>query len=382
MLSPQGSAARRARLWAALPRPCDALILNDPAHLIYFANFATSPFEFRANDASAVLILQPDRSILVVDNLLRPYAQQAHVDEFREPVWYEGRQSAGPRRAGIVRAALEVLKSHPGHRFGVEMGSVPGGLLEGLRAGRPEPEWVDLDPVIRPLRRPKDPDELELIRLSLRAIDAGMAAALHDVEPGMTERDVYLMVQRASFGALGRQSLVYGDFLSGPRCEGRTGPPTDRVIEPEDLVLLDFSVVVHGYRGDTANTFVAGGGTPGGRRRELFTACSEALSTGEAMLRPGVPCRDVDAAVRGTLARHRLDQYCPSHVGHGLGLGHPEPPFLVPESSETLQVGDVMTLEPGVFLPGIAGMRFERNYLITPEGYETLSGHRIALTRR
>lgn len=381
MLTPEGIAARRERLWGALPRPCDALIITDPSHLIYFANFATSPFEFRAIDACASLILWPDRSLLVADNLLKPYAQQALVDEFLSPIWYEGKRSAGHRSSLLVETTLEAVASRPGRVLGLELASVPAGLVEGLRTRRADLECLNLDPIIRPLRRAKDSDELELIRRSLKAIDAGMAVALHEVEPGINERELYLMVQRAAFGAIGQQVVVYGDFLSGPRCESRTGPPTDRVIQSGDLVMLDFSVVVHGYRGDTANTFLAGGALPSARQRMLYEVGMEAIAAGERHLRPGEACRDVDAAVRATLARHRLDSYCPGHTGHGLGLGHPEPPYIVPESTDTLAEGDVVTLEPGFYLPGELGMRYERNYLITSDGFETLSRHDLALAR-
>ena len=74
-----------------------------------------------------------------------------------------------------------------------------------------------------------------------------------------------------------------------------------------------------------------------------------------------------------------LDRYFPTHSGHGLGLGHPEPPYFVPESSDTLEVGDVVALEPGLYVEGTGGMRYERNYLITADGFETLSNHEIRI---
>ena len=91
--------------------------------------------------------------------------------------------------------------------------------------------------------------------------------------------------------------------------------------------------------------------------------------------------RDVDAAVRGHFASLGLDPYFPTHSGHGLGLGHPEPPYFVPESSDTLQVGDVVALEPGLYVEGTGGMRYERNYLITSGGFETLSNHEIRIAQ-
>jgi Xaa-Pro aminopeptidase len=197
----------------------------------------------------------------------------------------------------------------------------------------------------------------------------------------MTELDVFLLVQSEAAKALGEQLQVYGDFASGTRCETeRGGPPTSRVIERGDLLLLDFSVIVSGYRGDFTNTFAVGS-EPSTGQVELFEACLGALKAGESVLRPGVIGREVDAAVRGHFAAIGRAHEFPSHSGHGLGLGHPEPPYLVPESTETLQAGDVVALEPGLYVPGIGGMRFERNYLITESGYETLSNHELRLTQ-
>jgi Xaa-Pro aminopeptidase len=190
--------------------------------------------------------------------------------------------------------------------------------------------------------------------------------------------EVFRLVQRAAQEDLGEQALVYGDFASGPRCEGGGGPPTHRTIVRHDLLLLDFSVVLWGYRGDLASTFVVGGRPHDGQRR-LFDACVAALAAGEAMLRAGTPARAVDAAVRARFASRGLADTFPTHSGHGVGLGHPEPPYLVPESDDTLLAGDVVTLEPGQYVPGVGGMRFERNYLITADGFETLAHHELSL---
>jgi Xaa-Pro aminopeptidase len=104
-----------------------------------------------------------------------------------------------------------------------------------------------------------------------------------------------------------------------------------------------------------------------------------ALEAGETLLRPGQPAKEIDAAVRRHFAAHGLEAYFPTHSGHGLGLGHPEPPYLVPESTDTLEDGDVVALEPGLYVPGAGGMRFERNYLLTGEGHDLLTRHRLCL---
>ena len=379
MLTEEGCSARRERLWGALPAPCDVLIVGDPSHLTYFAGYAPSPFVFRSVESGALLLLEPGRATLVADDMLGPFLERAFVDERVAPVWYDGKHSAPYRRGQLVASTLGRLANTPVRRLGVELSAVPAGVVEGARAAWPRLEIVDIGPLIRPLRRAKHADEIDLLRRSMRAGEAGLAAALTKVRPGMTELDVYLIVQNAAMTELGEQVIVYGDFASGPRCaREKGGSPTSRKIERGDLLLLDFSVIVSGYRGDFTNTFAVGGGpTPG--QRELFDACVGALHAGEAALKPGTAARDVDAAVRGHFASLGLDPYFPTHSGHGLGLGHPEPPYFVPESSDTLQTGDVVALEPGLYVEGTGGMRYERNYLITANGYETLSNHEIRI---
>ncbi len=380
MLTAEGCAARRQRLWETeAAQGCSALIVGQPAHLIYFANYLPSPFEFRTCEQAALLLMTPNKSTLIADNLLEPYLDEAHVDAIDAPTWYDGQKPTEPRPARLIEATLAQLGKVAGNKFGVELASVPAGVVEGLRLLRPEIEIVDLSRVIRPLRRAKDADEIETLRRVMAAGEAGHAAALAEVKPGMTELDAYLVVQNAAMRAIGERAIVYGDFASGSRtATDKGGAPTDRVVEPGDLFLMDFSVVSGGYRGDFTNTFVVGG-SPTPKQTELFNACEQALHVAEDLLRPGTVCKDVDAAVRAQFEQLGLLDAFPHHTGHGIGLGHPEPPYFVPESEEVLVVGDVVTVEPGLYVEGIGGIRVERNYLITDSGFDTLSNHRITL---
>jgi len=379
MLTREGCERRRKRLWETLPEKPDWIVLSDPQHLFYLANFWVSPFVFRANDAGAVLILGRDGlSTLVADNLLSGFAEKAFVSETVLPVWYRGAESASQREAQLVRSALDRLSRCAGTHLGVELASVPAGVIEGLREQRPGLRFTSVDAALFALRRRKEADEVELLRRSMQAGEAGMAAALRHIHAGMTELDAYLVVQNAAVQAAGEQVVVYGDFVSGPRCEQIGGPPGLRKIEKGDLVLLDFSVVLYHYRGDFANTFVCDA-RPTAKQHDLYLACLEAMREGEKRLRAGAAGQDVDRAVRGWLAAKHLGVSFPHHVGHGIGLGHPEPPFFVPQSTDTLVPGDVVTLEPGQYINGLAGMRYERNYLITEEGYELLSRHELTI---
>lgn len=383
MLTAEGCRTRRQRLWNALEgdRKPDWIVLRDDQHVTYFSNFFLTPFVFRTSNAGAMLILgRGGESILVSDSMLKGMNAEAHVDEVVAPTWYSGVKSAPQREALLVQTALERLKKCTGNRFGIETASVPAGVLLGLQADRPKLEVVPVDPEIFALKRRKDPDELAILERSMKAGDAGHAAALANTKPGMNEQQLYRIIQDACEAAAGEPLTVYGDFVTGPRCEGGGGPPGDRVIETGDLVLLDFSAIVRGYRGDFANTFVCGQ-KPSAELLRLQDACLDSIAAGEKLIQAGASCKAIDEAVRGSLDAKHLRENFKSHVGHGLGLGHPDAPYIVPESTDTLVAGDVITLEPGQFIAGKCGMRFEHNYLVTETGFRRLSNHQLTLTQ-
>lgn len=377
MLTREGCLARRKRLFQRLDDAAEWVVLCEPTNLVYFANYFQSPFVFRSAGASAVLILGADgSSVLVCDNQLRDFAEESHVDEVVAADWYRGRRSAPHRQSHLIEKSIERLAPLRGQRFAYESSFAPVGLQPAVESGKAS--LPSVDHVIHEMKRSKDPDEVAVMRRSIHAGDVAFNTALRQVKPGMTELDVYLLVQQTAQRSLGEQALVYGDFVSGPRCQQGGGPPSNRIIEQGDLVLLDFSVVVRGYRGDCANTFICGA-APTSEQRSLYEACLAAMSAGEARLRAGEACQAIDRAVRDSLATQQLDQNFTSHAGHGVGLGHPDPPYIVPESCDVLVAGDIITLEPGQYISGVAGMRYERNYLVTETGFETLSQLKLEL---
>jgi Xaa-Pro aminopeptidase len=190
--------------------------------------------------------------------------------------------------------------------------------------------------------------------------------------------DVYLEVQRRALEELGAPGLVYGDFRAvnadDPK---RGGLPTDYVLQEGDLFILDYSVLLGGYRSDTTNTIAVSG--PNAEQQRLFEDCVNSLKAGEEKLLPGMPAKDIFAAAEQRFLDEGYEPSPPRHMGHGLGLGHPEPPIIVPESSDVLAAGDVVTLEPARYIKGIGGVRVEHNYLITEEGFKRLSHQELAL---
>lgn len=361
MLTPEGCRLRRSRLLRQLP-DTGPLLLADPLNLRYFANCSIDPFGLAA-DFGPLLLVQPDgHSTLYYETRHGASAEASHVDEKIPVTWYDGRSPGG----GPPRLAL--------HRL-VEQAGTGGRIHDGLT----DPFAPRLWNAVTEMRRAKDPDEVEQLRQCMRVAESGHAWSREHAKAGMTELQVYEGISAACTEAAGRAVVVYGDFVVSPGSNRVDGRPTRQVLRDGDMLILDFSVVIQGYRGDFTNTLVVGG-RPSAQQGRLYDLCVSALAAGEKALRPGVPCMEVYRAVRGVFDAAGMAKHFPHHAGHGLGLSHPEAPFLVSQATEALTAGDVVTLEPGLYVDGVGGIRIEHNYLVTGDGFERLSNHQVALS--
>jgi Xaa-Pro aminopeptidase len=379
MITEQGCLARRTALWNRLPDSIDTALITARPHLMYLAGFEASATVFNSQESGAALLLtRQGDAVLVADNVQEPFSRAAFVTARVEPLWYRCVEAAPHRGGLLVQATAEWLKSRSPAGLAIERSQVPWGMLQELVEGQPGLKLHDLDPDLRALRRTKHADEQAQIRECLRVAGEAVAAARREVRPGMTGLDLQRLVLRVASEQAGRPVHVYGDFVSGPGAEAGGGPATNRAVQSGELVLLDYSVVINGYRGDFCTTFVCDG-QPTSRQREMHAACMAALDSATRALQPGRTGREVYAACRAPLESAGLAQHFPHHAGHGIGLGHPEPPYLVPESGEVLEIGDVVTLEPGLYIPGVGGMRFEHNYIITPQGPQQISHQSLSL---
>jgi Xaa-Pro aminopeptidase len=363
MLTAEGCRRRRERLWAKLDPPpeSDYLLLSDPIHLVYFANYYVDPISLGAGFLGYLLIRKDGHAKLLHDDRVPKSTKLAHAEEIRSIAWYDGQTPGhGPRQLAVMS----------------EVNPMRSGLRVHDRPG--DPFASQLINTITAMRRQKDPDELAMLKTCMRATEAGHAWARANVKPGMTELDAYAGVHGACVKAAGMPVIVYGDFAISPGSAKRGGAPTDHVLKPGDMLILDYSVVIQGYRSDFTNTLVVGG-KPNKDQERLYDLCMQAMAAGEKELRAETPCLSVYQAVRGVFEKAGVADSFPHHAGHGLGITHPEDPYLVRGATQTLLTGDVVTLEPGLYIEGIGGIRIEHNYLVTPAGFERLSNHTIAL---
>ena len=393
MLTREGCLTRRRRLWEALPESVEWVLVADPRHVQYLANFWVQPLSFSGGERGLLLLERGGRATLLADNFaFRSAAHPPYIDREVIDPWYDHKHSVINRDHSLLRAVEKLAGELHGRTGLVEAEWLPLAVWSVLGvehesfslSTNPHSRTngsgaLDLGTLLRELRRRKEPDEIELLRVCMRAGEAGQARLREVLRPGATELEMYCEVQHAALMAAGRPGLVYGDFrATTPQAPKVGGLPSDHTLQHGDLFLLDYSVILDGYRGDFTNTLCVG--TPTDEQVMLFDLCEAGMRGGEAVLRAGVAARDVHAAVFRPYAEAGYESAFTHHAGHGIGLAHPEPPILVPQSDDVLVAGDVLTLEPGAYVEGIGGMRIEHNYLITEHGFERLSHHLISLT--
>lgn len=377
MLTKEGCRQRIGQLLERTRGECGALIIADPRHIGYLSGFFSNPATINLRSQSFLLIGADGRSTLITDNWQAQAARNAHADAVEVFDWYTEEWPARERRSLAVQTLSRCLRqsSPVPPVIGVERNMFMVEARDLLAGEYPGLELQDVWGHLVEMRRCKYPDEVESMRRSLRACEAGYAAARLAVEPGVTELDVYSSAYRAALLNAGEPISAVGDFISGvARTAAAAGPPTRRVMQAGELMIVDFFILLDGYRADLCNTFAVGR-QPDQEQQRRFAVLEQALRAGEEKLRPGTTTREIYQAVRGVIADAGLGAGFFGHVGHGLGLDHPEAPFIVPDSDERLQSGNVITVEPGFYLKDWGGMRIEDDYLITADGFERLSHH-------
>ncbi len=264
-------------------------------------------------------------------------------------------------------AALELAQA----RIGVEelrMRVMEARLLERYA---PDCQLVPADDVLETLRVIKDADEVARMRRAVAVVEAALRAVLAQIRPGMTEREIagLLMVEALRGGGEG---MPFDPIVvAGPNAASPHAVPTDRPIRRGETVIIDCGAVVGGYVSDITRTFALGG-LPEEMVR-VYEVVRRANEAGRAAVRPGRAAQEVDRAARAVIREAGYGDSFIHRTGHGLGLEVHEPPYIVEGNRHPLQAGMTFTVEPGIYLPGLGGVRIEDDVLVTPEGAETLT---------
>ena len=243
-------------------------------------------------------------------------------------------------------------------------------LEQALEEGGASVELVAAGGLVERLRRRKDPAEQAAIAEAARLTDEVYEFVLAEGLIGRTEREV-ARAAAARIRELGAEPSFTAIVGAGENGALPHSEPSEREIRDGDLVVWDMGALLDGYCSDCTRTFAAG--DPGDDEREVYELVRAAQATGLEAVGPGVGGRDADEAARKVIADGGQGDHFGHGLGHGVGLEVHEAPRMGPRSDDVLVEGDVVSVEPGVYLAGRFGVRIEDLVVITPDGHRNLS---------
>ncbi|GAV22383.1 M24 family metallopeptidase [Carboxydothermus pertinax] len=232
-------------------------------------------------------------------------------------------------------------------------------------------ELQNLSEVVDELREVKDKDEVELIKKACSIADDAFSHLLKRITSGMTEKELAWELEKYMREA-GAEDLAFDTIVaSGERGALPHGVATSKKITPGEMITLDFGAKFQGYHSDITRTIALG--EPPAKMLEIYEIVLEAQEAALNALKPGAFAVDVDRVARDIIAKAGYAEYFGHGLGHGVGLNIHEGPRLSPKGKAVLQPGMVVTVEPGIYLPGIGGVRIEDTVLVTENGFEVLT---------
>jgi Xaa-Pro aminopeptidase len=331
----------------------DAFLISHLPNIRYLCGFTGS---------AALLLVEQSRATLFTDSR---YTFQA-----REEVSNAG---IGIVRNGLNLAAGNALRKRRGRvRVAYSPSHVTVAQLSAIReAAGDRVRWIDGRNAVEKLRAVKDAGELGVMRQAAALISMVFEEALPLIKPGITELDVaaeleYAMKRKGASGP-SFETIV----ASGPHSAWAHARPSSNPLRKSQLVVLDQGAILHGYCSDMTRTVFLGRAPA--NVRQLYRSVLAAQEAAKAAIRPGVSGESVDAAARRILKDEGLAQYFTHSTGHGLGLEVHEMPRLGKGEKTSLEEGMVVTIEPGVYLEGLGGIRIEDDVVVTAEGAADLT---------
>jgi Xaa-Pro aminopeptidase len=334
---------RVERLAASLEEP---LLVTDGVNVRYLTGFESS---------NCALLVEPGGAATL-------YTDFRYVEAARAVPGVEVEQT----KRYVAGALAELLS---GRRIGFEADKISYAQWDEIRGG-----GADLVPtygLVGALRAVKDAAELDAIRAATAISDSVYEELTQVRLVGRTEADVAWLIER-SFREAGATALSFGSIVAsgenGARPHAGAG---DTVIPEGALVTVDMGCVVDGYCSDCTRTFATG--ELSDRLTEIYGLVQQAQLDGLAAVRAGAHGRDVDAASRVAIEAAGLGEHYGHGLGHGVGMEVHEAPTLRPESEDVLAPGNVVSVEPGIYIPGVGGCRIEDLVAVTEDGCEILT---------
>jgi Xaa-Pro aminopeptidase len=333
----------------------DALLVSHLPNVRYLTGFTGS---------AAQLLVTADALVFTTDGRYR-----TQVTEQLRAAGVDATVEIGATQAAQRDALAAALA--PSTRLGLEAHAITWMHQRELALALTGHELVPTTGLVEQLRRVKEPGEVARIRAACVIADDALAALLPRLADGPTEQDfaLELEVEMRRRGASGNSFDPI--IASGPNAAKPHARPSARQVERHELVVIDFGCVVDGYCSDMTRTVSVG--DPGPEARRLWNVVRASQSAGRDAVRGGADCAAVDRACREVIDAAGWADAFVHGTGHGVGLEIHEAPRVAANARDTLELGSVVTVEPGVYLPGVGGVRIEDTVVVTADGADPLT---------
>lgn len=329
----------------------EALLITDPLNRRYLSGFTGT---------AGYLLISETAAYLLTDGR---YVEQAKKQATQFEVIF--------RQEKVLETIADLLQQESLSILAFESEHLTVAAYQQLQKAVAPVVIQPVQQLVEELRMVKDEQEIESIKRATRVVDEVFVEILSEIAPGMTEHHVaarmeYLMREKGASGS-SFDTIV----ASGVRSALPHGVASEKQLADGDLVTLDFGCYVDGYTSDLTRTFVLG--TPNAKQREIYDIVLESQQKTIAALRPGMKGHEADQIARKVIEQAGYGEAFAHGLGHGIGLNIHEEPSLRRSSEQVLQPGMVVTVEPGIYLPGFGGVRIEDDVLITDSGATVLT---------
>jgi Xaa-Pro aminopeptidase len=332
----------------------DGIFLLNDSNVRYISGFTGSE--------SYVVITVQTRAF-VTDSR---YTEQAEAEckDFEIIRW-------GKPSKGMHETIKEICEKGGVKRLAFERQHVTYAMYEELSKALDGVELVPTAGLVEDLRNVKDETELNYMRKAAQIADEAFTEILKYIKPGVSEMDIerelQYIIKKKGAEDVGFSTIV----ASGKRSSLPHAIPCDKKIEKGDFVTLDFGAKYMGYRSDMTRTIVVG--TPSDKQRDIYEIVKKAQEDASKAVKPGVAGKVPDTCARDYITKAGYGEYFGHGLGHGVGLDIHEGPTLSRLAEKLLEVGNVVTVEPGIYLPDWGGVRIEDTVVVQENGIEVLT---------
>lgn len=338
----------------------DVSIITSTENVFYLSGFYSDPHE----RVLGLILFQEEEPILVCPAMEKEDAKESGWNY--DIIGYNDIENPWELVGKAIHARIQSVS-----RVSIEKEHMNVARLEAISSLLPHAEFLSAEEKLRKLRMIKDAKEISILREACKLADYAVEVGCAEINEGKSEIEIVAAIEY-ELKKKGVTDMSFATMvLTGTNGASPHGTPGSTKIQKGDLVLFDLGVIVDGYCSDITRTVAYG--DINDKQKEIYDTVLKAQLAAIEASKPGVTCADVDSIARRTISDAGYGEYFPHRLGHGLGIGVHEYPSLTETNPLALEAGMVYTIEPGIYVPNVAGVRIEDDVLVTENGVEILT---------